>query len=66
MTVTCSSQPGLDHKVTVSMIVDENGVPNDLKVVTSDDVVANQNFSVAASQYRFKPGTSRTSRPRFP
>lgn len=39
------------------MIVDENGVPNDLKVVTSDDVVANQNFLATASKYRFKPGT---------
>jgi TonB family protein len=48
---------GLDHKVTVSMIVDANGTPNDLKIVQTDDAAANQNVLAAVSQYRFKPGT---------
>jgi len=51
------SVAGIDHKVVVSMIVDENGTPNDLKIVASDDVVSNQNVLAAVSQYRFKPGT---------
>ncbi len=48
---------GIEHKVTVAMIVDETGKPNDLKIVASDDAVANQNVLAAVSQYRFTPGT---------
>ena len=39
------------------MIVNENGVPNDLEVVGSNAFVSNQNVLAAVSQYRFTPGT---------
>jgi hypothetical protein len=48
---------GLDHKIVVSMIVDETGTPNDLKIVESADPTANLSVLAAVAQYRFKPGT---------
>ena len=48
---------GLEHKVTVSMIVDETGTPNELKIVSSEDPASNLNVLAAVSQYRFTPGT---------
>lgn len=51
-----SSMAGLDHKVVVSMIVDETGTPNDLKIIESSDPQSNQNVLAAVSQYRFTPG----------
>lgn len=48
---------GLERKITVSMIVDEKGVPNDLKVIESQDPASNPSILSAVSQYRFTPGT---------
>jgi TonB family protein len=47
----------IDKKVVVEMLVDEKGVPSDLKVVHSIGAEMDKNVLVAVSQYRFKPGT---------
>ena len=47
---------GLERKVVVSMIVDENGTPTDLKIVQAQDPSSNQNVLAAVAQYRFQPG----------
>jgi len=39
------------------MLVDEKGVPSDLKVVNSIGAEMDKNVLEAVSQYRFKPGT---------
>jgi TonB family protein len=46
-----------DKKVVVEMLVDEKGVPSDLKVVNSIGTEMDKNVLAAVSQYRFKPGT---------
>ncbi len=46
-----------DRKVTVAMIVDEKGVPTDLKVVNSSDAELDKDVLAAVAQYRFTPGT---------
>ena len=43
--------------VIVDMLVDENGVPTDLKVANSIGSDMDKNILAAVSQYRFKPGT---------
>jgi TonB family protein len=47
----------VDKKVVVEMLVDEKGVPSDLKVVNSIGAEMDKNVLEAVSQYRFKPGT---------
>jgi Gram-negative bacterial TonB protein C-terminal len=39
------------------MLVDEKGVPSDLKVVNSIGAEMDKNVLAAVSQYHFKPGT---------
>ena len=46
-----------DKNVVVDMLVDEKGVPSDLKVVNSIGSDMDKNILEAVSQYRFKPGT---------
>jgi TonB family protein len=41
----------------VSMIVDANGRPTDLKIVRSINPIMDHNVLEAVSQYRFSPGT---------
>ena len=48
---------GVNPTVVVSMIVDEAGKPNNLKVVKSVGAALDQDVLAAVSQYRFKPGT---------
>ena len=48
---------GVNPSVVVAMIVDENGKPNNLKVVKSLGPTLDQNILSAVSQYRFKPAT---------
>ena len=47
----------IDKKVVVEMLVDEKGVPSDLKVINSIGIEMDKNVLAAVSQYRFKPGT---------
>jgi TonB family protein len=47
----------IDKKVVVEMLVDEKGVPSDLKVINSIGTEMDKNVLSAVSQYRFKPGT---------
>ena len=46
-----------DKKVVVEMLVNEKGVPSDLKVVDSLGAEMDKNVLEAVSHYRFKPGT---------
>jgi TonB family protein len=46
-----------DCKVVVSMIVDKNGKPSDLKIVQSAGASVDASVLAAVSQYRFAPGT---------
>jgi TonB family protein len=46
-----------DCKVVLSMIVDKNGKPSDLKIVRSAGPSADASVLAAVSQYRFAPGT---------
>ncbi len=46
-----------DTKVVVSMIVDKNGKPSDLKIVQSAGASVDSSVLAAVSQYRFTPGT---------
>jgi len=48
---------GRDRKVIVTMLVDENGKPSDLKIVQSAGPDMDKNVLKAVSQYRFRPGT---------
>jgi len=48
---------GGSKSVVVSMIVDTNGVPTDLKIVKSAGPELDHNVLAAVGQYRFKPGT---------
>jgi TonB family protein len=50
------SVPGTQRTVVVSMVVDEKGVPSDLKIVKSIDPLMDRNVLDAVSQYRYKPG----------
>lgn len=52
-----SRRSAFDKKVVVEMLVDEKGVPSDLKVVNSIGADMDKNVLAAVSQYRFKPGT---------
>jgi TonB-like protein len=47
----------VDNKVVVEMLVDEKGVPSNLKVVNSIGTEMDKNILAAVGQYRFKPGT---------
>jgi TonB family protein len=46
-----------DKKVVVEMLINEKGVPSDLRVVNSIGSDMDKNVLAAVSQYRFKPGT---------
>jgi len=46
-----------DRKVTVAMIVDEKGVPHDLKVVESAGPELDKDVLDSVAQYRFAPGS---------
>ena len=46
-----------ERAITVSMIVNEKGLPTDLKIVNSDDPLLNQEVLEAVAQYRFAPAT---------
>lgn len=41
----------------VAMIVDEKGVPTELKIMKSAGTAVDRNVLAAVAQYRFKPGT---------
>jgi TonB family protein len=45
------------RKVVVNMIVGTDGVPSDLKIVSSAGPLVDRNVLAAVSQYRFSPGT---------
>jgi Gram-negative bacterial TonB protein C-terminal len=45
-----------ERTVVLSLVVDEKGVPTDLKVVKSIDPLTDHNVLDAVSQYRYKPG----------
>jgi TonB family protein len=47
----------VNSTVVVSMVVDETGKPNNLKVVKSLGTSLDEDVLAAVSQYRFKPGT---------
>jgi TonB family protein len=49
--------PTNDRKIVLSMIVDKDGKPTDLKVVQSVNPVMDHNVLVAVKQYRFRPAT---------
>lgn len=46
-----------EHAVTVSMIVNEKGIPTDLKIVDSEDPRLNNGVLDAVAQYRFTPAS---------
>ncbi len=48
---------GVNRTVVVSMTVDKNGVPTELKIVRSASPELDHNVLAAVAQYRFKPGT---------
>lgn len=48
---------GKDKKVIVSMTVDKNGKPSDLKIAQSAGTELDEDVLNAVAQYRFKPGT---------
>jgi TonB family protein len=48
---------GANRLAVVSMLVDEKGVPSDLKIVRSAGVDLDANVLAAVKQYRFQPGT---------
>jgi len=47
---------GINRTAIVSMLVDEKGVPSDLKIVRSAGVDTDKNVLAAVKQYRFQPG----------
>jgi TonB family protein len=47
----------INPTIVVSMVVDQTGKPNDLKVVKSLGTAVDQDVLAAVSQYRFQPGT---------
>lgn len=47
---------GLNRVAVVSMLVDEKGVPSDLKIVRSAGADVDANVLAAVKQYRFQPG----------
>jgi TonB family protein len=49
--------PVNDRKIVVSMIVDKDGKPTDVKIVQSINPVMDHNVLQAVRQYRFAPGT---------
>ena len=48
---------GGERQVKVALMVNEKGVPSDLKVVSSNDVTSDSSVLKAVSQFRFTPGT---------
>jgi hypothetical protein len=50
------SVANIDRHVVVSMVVDETGKPQDLKIVESADPIEDKNVLTAVAQYRFQPG----------
>ena len=48
---------GPNKVAVVSMLVDEKGVPSNLKIVRSAGVDLDANVLAAVKQYRFRPGT---------
>jgi len=49
--------------VTVQVLVDEQGIPRDPKIVTSLDRDFDQQVIEAVKQWRFKPGMTRDGKP---
>lgn len=49
--------PTSDRKIVVSMIVEKDGKPTDVKIVQSINPVMDHNVLQAVKQYRFTPGT---------
>jgi TonB family protein len=47
---------GIDRTAVVSMLVDEKGVPSNLKIVQSAGSGIDENVIAAVKQYRFQPG----------
>lgn len=48
---------GIDRTAVVSMLVDEKGVPSDLKITRSVGADMDKNVLAAVKQYRFQPGS---------
>jgi TonB family protein len=48
---------GINRTAVVSMVVDEKGVPSNLKIVRSAGADIDSNVIAAVRQYRFQPGT---------
>ncbi len=47
---------GVNRVAVVSMLVDEKGIPSDLKIVRSAGADVDVNVLAAVKQYRFQPG----------
>jgi TonB family protein len=47
---------GINRTAVVTMLVDENGVPSNLKIVRSAGSGIDENVIAAVKQYRFQPG----------
>jgi TonB family protein len=57
---------GIERMAVVSMLVDENGVPSNLKIVRSVGADMDNNVLAAVKQYRFQPGTLNHQPTAFP
>ncbi len=49
--------PGVERTAVVSMVVNEKGIPTDLKIVRSVGPLMDRRVLESVSQYRYKPGT---------
>jgi outer membrane biosynthesis protein TonB len=49
--------PGLERKAVISLVVNEKGIPSDLKVVRSVGPVLDHNILEAVKKYRYEPGS---------
>jgi len=47
---------GINRTAVVSMLVDENGIPSNVKIIRSAGSGIDENVIAAVKQYRFKPG----------
>jgi TonB family protein len=56
-TVPAYALPAKTRHAVVMLMVDEKGVPSDVKIVESPGVWMDQNLVDAVNQCRFKPGT---------
>ncbi len=55
--VPADFRPDHDARVSVRMVVDQRGVPTDVKIVHSAGAVLDESTLEAVNQYRFRPAT---------